>query len=172
MLQSANEIELQMQNEGTPIEILLEPEIPFGAKLLGAKMGSRSIAATLEQHPQDTHAKAEFNLPHGSTLLTIDYSGGVTIIPDPPQLMIGEPSKTIKITGMTMNDLIYTVDFDDVPSAVSSFEVRTPWAIKDAQGAIFTAISPGTYRITLNVRAQETEPHSYQHGNVILTFAH
>jgi glycogen debranching enzyme len=172
MLKSANEVQLRMQNEGAPVEILFDPEIPFGAKLLRAQVGNRSIAATLEQHPQDTHAKVEFNLPHGSTLLTIGYSGGVAIVLDPPQLMIGAPSKTIKITGTNMKGRTYTVDFDYVPSAASSFEVRTPWAIKDAQGAIFTVISPGAYRITLNARAQEKAPHSYQHGNLILTFAH
>ena len=107
-----------------------------------------------------------------SDTITIEYSGGVAIVLDASQLMIGAPSKTIKITGTKMNGRTYTVDFDYVPSAASSFEVRTPWAIKDAQGAIFTVISPGAYRITLNARAQEKAPHSYQHGNVILTFAH
>jgi len=172
MLKSANEIRLRLENEGAPVEILFDPEIPFGAKPLRAQLGNRSIAATLEQHPQDTHAKVEFNLPHGSTSLTIEYSGGVAIVLDASQLMIGAPSKTIKITGTKMNGRTYTVDFDYVPSTASSFEVRTPWAIKDAQGATFTVISPGTYRIALNARTREKEPRSYQHGNVVLTFAH
>jgi glycogen debranching enzyme len=172
MLKSADEIQLHLDNEGAPVEISFDPEIPFGAKLLRAQLGDRSIAVTLVQHQQDTHAKVEFNLPHGRTLLTISYSGGVAIVPDPSQLMIGAPSKTIKITGTKLNGRTYTVDFDYVPSAASSFELRTPWAIKDAQGATFKVISPRAYRITLNERAQEKESHSYQHGNVILTLAH
>jgi hypothetical protein len=161
-----------LQNEGAPVRILFDPEIPFGAKLRSAQLGKRSIAATIEQHPQDTHAKVEFNLPHGTTLLRIGYSGGLAIVPDPPQLVIGEPSKTIKITGMNLNGRVYTVDFDYLPSASSSFELRTPWTIKDAQGATFTVISAAVYRLTLNAPTQEKEPHGYQHGKVILTFAH
>ena len=171
MVQSANEVRLQMQNEGVPVEIVFDPEIPFGAKLRSTQLGNRSIAATIEQHSQDTHAKVKFNLPHGNATLTIGYAGGVAIITDPPQLMIGETSKAIKITGVNLRDRVYTVDFDYLPSAVSSFDLRTPWKIKDAQGATFEAIAPAVYRLTVSVHAQEKEPHAYQHGKATVTFA-
>lgn len=171
MVQSANEIRLQMQNEGAPVEVVFDPEIPFGAKLRSAQLGKRSIAATLEPHQQDTHAKVEFHLPHGSTFLTIGYTGGVAIIPEPPQLMIGEPSKAIKIRGINLKDRVYTVDFDYLPSAISSFELRTPWTIKDAQGVTVEAISPALYRFTVSAPSHEKEPGVYQHGKAIVTFA-
>jgi hypothetical protein len=98
LVQFAGEVRLQMQNEGVPVETIFDPEIPLGAKLRSAQLGNRSITATLEQHPQDTHAKVEFNMPHGSALLTIGYTGGVTRILDPPQVTIGETSKAIKVT--------------------------------------------------------------------------
>ena len=171
MVQSYGEIRLQMQNEGTPAEVVFDPEIPFGAKLRSAQLDSRSIAATLEQHPQDTHAKVEFTLPHGSALLIINYTGGVTIVPESPQLMIGESSKAIKITGVSLQGQVYTLDFDYLPLADSSFELRTPWTIQDAQGATFEVISPESYRFTVNATAEEKERHIYQHGKIILTFA-
>jgi hypothetical protein len=172
MVQSTNEIRLQMQNEGAPVEIVFDPEIPFGAKLRSAQLGKRSIAATLEPHPQDTHAKVEFRLPHGSALLTIGYTGGVAIISEPPELTIGEPSKAIKITEINLKDRVYIVDFDYLPSAISSFELRTPWTIKDAQGATFEAISPGLYRFTVSTSNLEIEQRGYQHGKAVVTFAH
>lgn len=49
---------------------------------------------------------------NGSTLLTIGYAGGVAIFTEPPRLMVGASSGAIKITGVNLNDRIYTVDFD------------------------------------------------------------
>jgi glycogen debranching enzyme len=172
MVQSAREVRLQMQNEGAPVEIVFDPEIPLGAKLTSARLGNRSIAATLERHPQDTHAKVEFSLPHGSMLLTIDYAGGIAILTDPPRLMIGEPSKAIKITGVNLKGRVYTVDFDHLPSTANRFELRTPWTIEDVRGATFEATSPDSYRFTVSAPIQEKEPRAYRRGTVTVTFAH
>lgn len=171
IVQSASEIQLQMQNEGAPVEIVFDPEIPFGAKLGNAQLGERTIAATLDPHLQDTHARVGFRLPHGNTLLTISYSGGVALTPDPPQFMIGDPSKSIKITGIHLKGRVFAVDFDYLPSGVSSFQLRTPWIIQDAQGATFKAISPALYRFTVSAPTHEIELHIYQHGKATVTFA-
>jgi glycogen debranching enzyme len=172
MIQSINDVRLQIQNDGSPVEIAFDPEIPFGAKLEGAQLGSRPITATLQGNSQDTHAEVEFSLPRGNTLLTISYTGGgVAIIPALPQPMIGDPSNAIKITGVNLNNHVYTVDFDYLPSAVSTFELRTPWAIKDAQGATFEAVAPAVYRVTVSAHASEKGLHLYQHGKATLTFA-
>ena len=171
MVRSAHEMRVQMQNKGAPIEIVFDPEIPFGAKLQAAQLGNRPIAASLEENPQDTHAKVEFSLPNGSALLTIPYTGGVEIITEPAQLMIGEPSKAIKITGVNLKSRVYTVDFDYLPSARSSFELRTPWKIKDAQGANVETVSSNLYRLTIIVPPREKQPDVYRHGKVVLTFA-
>lgn len=171
MIQSTNEVRLLMQNEGAPVEIAFDPEIPFGAKLEGAQLGSRSIPATLRRNSQDTHARVEFSLPRGSTLLTISYTGGVAIIPALPQPMIGDPSNTIKITGVSLNNRVYIVDFDYLPSAVSTFDLRTPWTIKEAQGAIFEAIAAAVYRFTVTPHASEKDLHAFQHGKATVTFA-
>ncbi|MBZ5663732.1 MAG: hypothetical protein LAO30_03935 [Acidobacteriia bacterium] len=171
MAQSANEIRLDLQNEGDPVEMVFNPEIAFGAKLLHAQLGNRLIAASLEPHPQDTHARVEFNLPHGTTSLTMNYVGGVAIVTDPPRLMIGEPSRAIKIIGVNLRGRVYSVAVDSLPSAANGFELRTPWTIKDVQGATFEATSPSLYRFTVNAPIHEKEPHVYQRGKVVVTFA-
>jgi glycogen debranching enzyme len=173
VFQSDSGIQLKLQNGGPPVEVVFDPEIPFGAKLGSAHLESRPVNATLTEHLQDTHARVEFNLPHGSASLTMDYRGGVRMIDRPPQLMVGESSKAIKITGMSLKDRAYTVDFDFLPSAVSSFELRTPWTIKDAEGATFEVVSPGLYRFTINapIDRKAKEPLAYEHGKVIVIFA-
>jgi len=171
LVTSVNEMRLQMHNEGGPVKILFDPEIPLGAKLGSAHLQNQQMAVTLEQHSQDTHAKLEFCLPSGNALLTIGYTGGVAILPDSPPPMIGEPSKGIKIVRINLQGQVYTVDFDYLSSAAASFDLRTPWRIKDAQGAGFETISPDWYRFTVTVPAQEKNKRAYQHGTVTVTFA-
>jgi glycogen debranching enzyme len=170
MVQSANEVRLEIQNDGAPVGMVFDPEIPFGAKLTGARLGTQSVIATLEPHEQDSHARVEVPVPHGNTTLTVGYTGGVAIIPEAPRLLIGEPSRAMKMTGIHRQGRVYRVDFDYVPAAANSFEVRTPWIIQDADGANFQSISPGLFRILVTASTSE-KPDAYRHGTVQLTFA-
>jgi glycogen debranching enzyme len=171
MFQSDKEVRLQMQNDGAPVGVIFDPEIPFGAKLLSAHLESQSVIAALELNPQDTHTKVAFGLPHGSKTLTINYTGGVAIIPDPPYLMIGESSKAIKFTDVSLQGRVYTVKFDYVPSEVSGFEIRSQWIIKNIEGATFLSISPGLYRIDVRAAASDRDSHLYQRSSVEVRFA-
>jgi len=171
MVQSVAEVRLLLQNEGTPVGIVFDPEIPLGAKIRSARIGNRSVVATLKEHPHDSHARMEFNLPHGSTLLTLSYVGGVAIMLAPSQLEVGEPSKDLKITGMHLEGRVLAINFDYRPSGSSSFKLRTPWIISRAQGAAFEAIAPAVYRVTVSASLEDKATHDYQKGKVIVTFA-
>ncbi|MDB6092380.1 MAG: hypothetical protein JWN85_5164 [Gammaproteobacteria bacterium] len=170
MLRSADEIRLEARNEGTPVTLVFDPELPFGARLTGARAGNLPIAANLEENRQDTHARLEVSLPRGNTLLTIAYAGGVAIVPVPPQPLIGEPSTAIKVTGVTLKDRVLTIEFDHMVSARSSFELHTPWVIKDAQGADFASTAPSVYRFTVNAIAQDGRV-EYERSKVVVRFA-
>jgi glycogen debranching enzyme len=170
MLRSADQIRLEARNEGPPITLVFNPELPFGAQLTGARAGDRPITATLEQNPQDTHAHLQISLPRGNTVLTVSYAGGVSIIPAPPHPAIGEPSTAIKVTGVALQDGVLTIEFDHIVSAQSSFELRTPWAIKDAQGADFATAAPAVYRFTVNAAAHDGR-HEYERSKVVVRFA-
>ena len=171
MAQSANEVRLDIENGGAPVDVIFDPEIPFGATVGSAQLASGRVAATLERHPQDTHVKVELHLPHGSSFVTIHYTGGIALTLPPPELMIGEPSRAMKITGVNLSGNIYTLNFDYLPSAASSFDLRTPWIVKGSEGATFKALSPGIYRVTVSPpRGQSAEEsHLYQHGTIRLT---
>jgi hypothetical protein len=149
--------------------MIFDPEIPLGASLRGAKLGGVAIPMALEQNAEDTHAKVAFTLPHGDSVLTIAYTGGVSIIPQLAQFMIGDSSKAIKITGVNLKDRLYTVNFDYIPSSEPSFEVHTPWGIADAQGATLTTISHDLYGITVRLPGRDKQPNTYQPGKVVLT---
>ena len=170
MTQSADEIRLQMQNAGAPVQMVFDPELPFGATLRAVQIGNRSIDAKLEQNPQDTHAKVDFTLPPGSTLLTLGYRGGIAIVAPAWRPAIGEPSGAIKITALSLTGRVFVIALDHLISASSSFELRTPWVIKDIQGAALEPVGPSLYRVTLSARTRDAEPHSYQRSKVILRF--
>jgi glycogen debranching enzyme len=171
LLTSADEMRLQMQNDGEPIRIIFDPEIPLGAKLRSAHLQDKPISVTLEQHPQDSHAKVELELPHGNESLTIDYVGGVAVVPESPPVRVGEPSQTLKITKVSLQRQLYTVDFDYLPSSAAAFNLRTPWLVKNARGAAFKATSPGWYRFTVDVRSPTNPNHTYQPGEVTIVLA-
>ncbi len=173
VLQSTNEIRLDLQNEGAPVKMVFDPKIPLGAQLGKVRLGNASIAAKFEQHSQDAHARMEFTLPHGSTLLTVAYKGGVAVTPSLPPPLIGEPSKAIKITRTTLTARVLTVGFDFLPSRASSFELRTSGKIKDVEGGTLQSISPESYRVVIQPTDQSAskEPDVFQHGKVVVTFA-
>ena len=168
--QSPSELRLQAQNNGPPVKMLLAPEIPFGAQLREARLGNRAIHATLEEHGQDSHARTEFELPHGAVSVTLSYRGGIAIVPDPPRLFIGESSHAIKVTGVHRDGRKYTIDFDYVPAESPGFSIRTPWRIQNTRGAEVEAISPTLYRFTIPAKNTAPSP-SNRHGRVVVTFA-
>jgi hypothetical protein len=171
LVTSADEMQLEMQNEGVPVEVLFDPEIPLGASLRRVRLQNHSVAATFEPHAEDSHAKVDFRLPHGDTTLAIEYAGGVTIEPPLPKALIGSASQAVKITRVNLRGRVYTVDFDYVPSAPGSFDLRTPWRIKNVTGTRFEAVSRDCYRFMPAVYPPQEHEHKYQHGEVQVIFA-
>ena len=170
IVQTVDQLRLDLQNDGPPFTMVFDPQVPFGAKLIGGRLADRSISARIEEHDQDTHARAEFTAPHGNSVLTLSYRGGVSIVTDPPELEIGESSRAVKITAIDHRGATLDVNLDYLPSATSGFEIRTPWPIRNAKGASLAEISKGRYRVMLTAQGAERFD-AYQHGKVTITFA-
>jgi glycogen debranching enzyme len=168
---SLNEIKLKIQNSAAPLKLTFDPKIPLGAQLGKARFEGRSIPAVLEPHPQDTHAKVDVELPHGDSLLTVAYSGGVEIEPPAQPVAVGEASLGIKVTDVNLQRHTYTIDYDYLPAAGSMFQLYTPWTIEHAQGARFEKSSPGRYKVVIDPSVPDTGKTAYQHGKVQVTFA-
>jgi glycogen debranching enzyme len=146
MTQSVSEIELQVENRGTPVTLEFNPQLPLGA-----------TGTQVQQNQQDTHARVEFAIPAGASTHTIRFSGGVAIIVPVPQPQSGEPSRGMKLTGATLRDRVLTLELDRVSESAADFELRTPWKIAEATGAGFTSDGhftvkgpPGHHRVTVN----------------------
>jgi glycogen debranching enzyme len=170
MTMSAGEIDFEMQNEGIPIDITVDPEIPLGAELRRAWLAGHPISVSLEKHPQASYAKVEFRLAHGKTSLRISYIGGVMPTVDAAHPTIGESSKTLRITGIELRDRIYTINFDYLPSEVSHITLRSPWGVRGVDGATLENVSPAMYRLTVRALGQQQDLNVYRHGRIIVTF--
>ena len=170
LTQSAGEMALHVENEGAPVRMSFEPELPLGAKLVSARIDQREIAATLVQNPQDTHANVVFDLPRGDVLLRVGYSGGVSIVPIASVPAIGEGSRGAKIVSVTLKDRVYTIELDHLTSQSTRFELRTPWKIGDVSGATFEAFGPSSYRFEID-SFPGNDQRGYRHSKVVVTFA-
>jgi hypothetical protein len=171
MTTSVNEMRLQIHNQGHSLKMTFDLEIPFGAKLRNAHWQHRTITATPESHSQDTHARMEFDVPHGDALLTLDYAGGVEIMSESHPVAVGGASRGINITKVNLEGQMYTIDFDYVPSEGEGFDLRTPWIVKSVQGASSAPSGQNRYQLEINVPAEEKKEKSYKHGEVKVTFA-
>jgi glycogen debranching enzyme len=167
---SAGEMTLHIKNAGTPVRMSFDPELPLGAKLRNAQLDQREIAATVAQHPQDTHAHVEFDLPRGDTVLDIGYSGGVAIVPGNPRPVIGNGSRAVKVVSESLSDRVYTIELDHLAAQSAHIELRTPWKIEDVHGATFEMLTPSSYRLDIDA-SQNEESGAYRRSKVIVTFA-
>jgi hypothetical protein len=146
-----------------------DPELPLGAKVRSAHIGQRAIAPTVAQHPQDTHARLDIDLPRGDVALDIGYSGGVAIVPAAPRPVVGSGSRAMKVVSARLNDRVYTIELDHLASEPLRFELRTPWKIEDVRGATFEVLTPSSYRFEIDAAANERRG-SYRRSKVIVTF--
>jgi hypothetical protein len=169
LTQSPGEVALHINNEGAPVRMSFDPELPLGAKVRSARLGEREIAATREQHPQDSHARIEFDLPSGETVLRISYSGGVAILPATPRPVVGEASRAMKVVGVSLKDRVYEMEIDHRASEPTRVELRTPWKIENVRGAKLTALTPSSHTLEIDASA-DNENRAYQRSKVIVTF--
>ena len=170
LVQSSGEMTLHIRNDGAPVKMSFDPELPLGATVRSAHIGGREIAATLAQHPQDTHTHTEFNLPRGDVELSLFYNGGVAIVPLIPRPVIGSRSRAMKVVSTSLNDRVYTIELDHLAAESASFELRTPWKVDAVNGARFESVAPASYRLEIDA-APSKEPDAYQRSKVIVNFA-
>jgi glycogen debranching enzyme len=166
---SNDEMTLHIRNEGAPVRMSFSPELPLGARLRNAHIGGHEITATVEQHPQDTHAHVEFDLPSGDVVLSIGYSGGVAIIPATPRPVIGNGSRAMKVVGTSLKDRVYAIELDQPAAEPARFELRTPWKIEGVRGATFEALTPSSYLFELDASPNQ-EADAYRRSKVVVTF--
>jgi hypothetical protein len=93
-----------------------------------------------------------FTAPGGESRCHIRYQGGVLISVSDPAPLVGEPSKTIKIISAVYKPEHLTLVADvsrDAPT--STLELWTIEKPLEAQGGKLSLISPGVYRLAVDL---------------------
>jgi hypothetical protein len=140
---------LEAINSGDGIDLAYRPEIPLGSALQSAHFDGKSIHARLQTHEQDAHATVDLELPHGTSQITLEYSGGVSLVLPQVTPRIGNPSHGMKLIDVKLNGSEYTIDAEVDSSEKSNFQLRTDRKIGVIHGATWKSLSADTYELTV-----------------------
>jgi glycogen debranching enzyme len=166
-----NGSELEAVNSGPPVHLVYSPEIPLGSKLTGAILNGKPIHAGLENHSQDTHATVDLDLPHGTSHLSLAYSGGISLLLPRTHPLLGNSSRAMKVIGVKLHRNTYIVDAQIDADNASSFELRTDRKVLAVHNATWKAISSHTYALTIAPASSEDHPHSYSPVEIVVDLA-
>jgi hypothetical protein len=161
---------LTVTNRGRSASFVFDPELPFGAHLLGSECGSRDLTAHMERNPHDEHARLTFAAPTGIVECAIRFQGGVEVVPQAPDPLLGDPSTVIKITDVRLGNDSLIVEADVNIAGASSFEIKTPWKSASVEGGRIRQIAGELYQIDLDHGATAPGAFGYAHRTAVIHF--
>lgn len=90
---------LNAENSGEPFVLDFRPLLPLGARLGKAHERGGAQFTLLPTSPEEceTRAVAEVRIPHGTAQLQVSFVGGTSLIVPPPEIAIGERSRSYKL---------------------------------------------------------------------------
>jgi len=141
-------IALEIENPGLPFHLVFQPDIPLGAALLHATLNQQTIPAVLENNPQQTEASVVIEAPHGKSELRIELQGGVSVIPDLPDPVLGDASHGIKIVDVHLERYKLRIAADVPVDREAHLRLKTPWKVVNSVGVTVEAPTPGFAEIT------------------------
>jgi glycogen debranching enzyme len=171
MQRSEDSIDLTVTNRARPALFVFDPQIPLGARLLGAQCGNHRFAASMERNAQDEHARLVFTAVQGTDHCSIRFQGGVEVIPPQVTPHLGDRSTGIKITSVDLRDHTLTVE-GDVNCARATFDIETALRPASVDGGIIRQIAGNLYRVDLDCDERAPDSFGYTHRSVVVHFEH
>jgi glycogen debranching enzyme len=162
---------LEAVNSGDPIHLIYSPEIPLGSTLKGARWNGKPIRARLEEHAQDEHATVDVELPHGTSHVTLNDSGGVSLLLPQVLSLLGDPSRVMKLIDVRLNGSTYTIDAQVDPSQSSTFKLRTTRKVLAVHGAMWQPLLTDTYELTVPPAETSQPSPSYHALQIVVDLA-
>lgn len=162
---------LEAVNRGDAVHLIYSPEIPLGSTLKDARWNGKPIHGRVEAHDQDAHAKVDVELPHGTSHITLDYSGGVSLVLPQVQPLLGDSSRAMKLIDVKLNGSRYTVDAQVDSSQSSNFQLRTDRKMIAVHGATWKSLSTDTYELTVPTSETSQPSHSYRVAEIVVDLA-
>ena len=167
---SEAEMDLTVTNHGRPVSFIFEPQIPFGAHLLGSRCDNRRLTGAIERNAHDEHARLAFLMPEGTMQCEIRFDGGVEVIPPRAVPVLGNPSTGVKITAVDLKHKALIVEADVNERGPASFEIQTPWKPGSAEGGDVHPVAGKFYRVDLDGEVAPSDASGYTHQRVVIHF--
>ncbi|WP_348264313.1 hypothetical protein P8935_07200 [Telmatobacter sp. DSM 110680] len=144
----ANGLKLTIENPGAPFKFDFTPDIPLGATIGQAVFNHRPIAVRVENFPQQTEARIALDAPHGQSEIEVEWRGGVSIVPERPRPLLGDPDTGIRLVSFQLQRNILTL-IADVPSDRNSHVgLQTGWTIASVQGVVAQTLEDSAIDLT------------------------
>lgn len=159
---------LEVDNSGPSFKLQFQPDIPLGATLRRATLNRHPIAASIESSAEQTEARATFDAPHGKSELRLDLQGGVSIIPDVPQPLLGDASSAMHIVGTSLNQRRLSIAADIPVDRASHLRLKTAWKIASSDGATVQTVAPGLVDLTFS--STQDASATYRRANATVEF--
>lgn len=149
--QDEGAITLQIDNPGASVSIDFDPEIPLGARLLGAEVDGVPAVAAVTRTPQDEHARIGISADSGVTRATLRYSGGVRIAPVGGAPLAGDASTNMKLVSAAWrDDDMLTLKAYVADPAHAAIDLYTPMTVTAVTGAKISQVARDRCRLVLN----------------------
>ena len=171
LTQKIDGLRLELRNSGVPVKLLFKPQIPLGARLIGARFQDRAIHADMEVHPEDEQANLSLDVPPGVSRCEVDFEGGLSLLSAPMSLHPGDASTGTKLIHARVHDHTLVIDAEVNAQSKSTLAVRTSWKLAREQGAHAEPAAGSLYRITLLPGAAQSGASGYTRAHAELTFA-
>jgi glycogen debranching enzyme len=168
---SERQIDLTVTNRGRSVAFVFDPQVPLGARLLGAQCGSGRLMASIERNAHDEHARIAFTAPRSTIHCSIRFQGGVEMISPRVVPHLGSASTGIKITAVDLRNNSLTVEADVNDAGATSFEIETPWKSASVEGGTIRQIAGSLYRVDLDRGGIAPDSSGYVHRTAVIRFA-
>jgi hypothetical protein len=169
---SAQSLDLEIHNDGRPVKLLYEPELPLGAQKIEAEVHGRVVNADVLHFSEEDQAHLEINVPSGSVHCLLRFLGGVSIILPPTLPQLGDASTGMKINSVKWSDHVLHIDADLATSTGTSFEIKTPFNAVRAEGAVLRSLAEGLYELTADAPPLSEREAAYRHVELKIEFVH
>jgi hypothetical protein len=136
--------------------------------LRSATFNQLPVAGTVETHPQQTNARAVVAIPHGESELQLSLQGGVSVIPDVREPLLGSASEGVRIVNVHLAESVLTVVADVPTDCASHVRVKSKWQVGRATGATVKQAESGLVDITFNSVQNASAP--YRRAEVTIEF--
>lgn len=150
MRQTIDSVDLDIRDNGVPVALLFQPQIPLGAQFVSANCGGYAAPAERRRFTEDEHIGAQIVVPSGVSHCRFQFTGGVSVILPPHPPHVGDSSTGAKLTQLILNNKTLSLDLDIRPASDNFLFIRTPWKIAGVTGAFIQPMADNLYKLLID----------------------